>query len=162
MRKPAWMVFATITLVAMPALHAKKPWSLEPVTRPHVPVDVPQRNPIDAFVRKAQSARGLHPLGPSDKSSLLRRLYLDLIGLPPSPAELDAFLSDTSPDAYEKVVDRLLANEHYGEQYARHWMDVLRYADVDGGMPSDAGLFHWRDWIISALNRDVPYDRFVR
>jgi hypothetical protein len=101
-------------------------------------------------------------VAPADKQTLLRRVYLDLIGLPPSPAEQDAFLKDESPDAYEKVVNKLLDSEQHGVRYARHWLDVLRYADADERMTAAAGLHHWRDWVIYALNSDMPYDQFVR
>ena len=89
-------------------------------------------------------------------------MYLDLIGLPPTPDEQEAFLQDQSPDAYEKVVDRLLASEQHGVRYARHWLDVLRYADVDERMIAAPGIHLWRDWVINALNDDLPYDQFVR
>ncbi len=141
----------------------EKLWSLRPVVRPEIPkAFAGEKNPIDAFVKQSQTEKGLQRLGSAEKTVLVRRLYLDLIGLPPSVRELKAFLDDTAPDAYEKVVDRLLASEQHGVRYARHWLDVLRYSDLDGSMPSDVGLYHWRDWIISALNRDLPYDRFVR
>ncbi len=101
-----------------------------------------------------------------DKATLLRRVYFDLIGIPPSPAEQDAFLKDESSDAYEKVVDKLLANEQYGVRWTRHWLDVLRYADLDGldnsVMPAAPGIYLWRDWVIAALNDDMPYDEFAR
>src|SRR4029077_260065 len=97
-----------------------------------------------------------------DKRTLLRRVSFDLTGLPPTPAEQDAFLADQSPDAYEKVVDRLLASEQHGVRYARHWLDVLRYADVDERMIAAPGIHHWRDWVIRALNDELPYDQFVR
>ena len=107
-------------------------------------------------------AKGLHPSGPADKLTLLRRVYLDLIGLPPSPEEQEAFVKDDSPDAYEKVVDRLLASEQHGVRLARKWLDVLRYADVDERMTAAGGIQYWRDWVIYALNSDMPYDDFVR
>ena len=96
----------------------------------------------------------------------LRRVYFDLIGIPPTIAEQDAFLHDQSPAAYEKVVDRLLADDQHGVRWGRHWLDVLRYADLDGldgsVMPAASGIYLWRDWVISALNHDIPYDQFVR
>jgi hypothetical protein len=111
------------------------PWALKPVIRPAVPTGVTQSsNPIDAWIATEYKARGLRPVGPADKRTLLRRLYLDLVGLPPSPAEQEAFLQDSSADAYEKVVDRLLASEQHGVRYGRHWLDVLRYADADEQM----------------------------
>jgi hypothetical protein len=137
------------------------------VIRPEVPAGVtPSANPIDAFIAARHKEKGLHPNGPADKLTLLRRVYFDLIGLPPSPAEQEAFLADTSTDAYEKVVDALLANEQHGVRWARYWLDVLRYADLDGldgsVMPAAPGIYHWRDWVISALNHDMPYDHFAR
>jgi hypothetical protein len=138
-------------------------WSQKPVVRPPVPAAVTQsKNPIDAFVAAELNKRGLRPAGPAQKAALLRRVYLDLIGLPPSPAEQDAFLKDDSPDAYDKVVDRLLADPQYGVRYGRHWLDVLRYADVDERMYAQAGIHYWRDWVIHELDRDLPYDQFVR
>ncbi len=136
---------------------------LKPVSRPEVPTGVTESpNPIDAFIGAGYEAKGLKPVGPADGRTLLRRVYLDLIGLPPTPAEQDAFLRDRSPDAYEKVVDRLLASEQHGVRYGRHWLDVLRYADVDERMIAAPGIHLWRDWVINALNDDLPYDQFVR
>ena len=138
-------------------------WSQKPVVRPSGAGGATQsKNPIDAFIARELKKRGLRPAGPADKATLLRRVYLDLIGLPPTPAEQDAFLKDESPDAYEKVVDRLLADPQHGVRYGRHWLDVLRYADVDERMYAQAGIHLWRDWVIHELNRDLPYDQFVR
>ncbi len=136
---------------------------LKPVVRPPIPAGVTKSaNPIDAFIANEYRKKRLRPIGPADKLTLLRRVYLDLIGIPPSPAEQDAFVKDESPDAYEKVVDKLLANEQHGVRYARHWLDVLRYADADERMTAAAGIHYWRDWVIYALNNDMPYDQFVR
>jgi hypothetical protein len=138
-------------------------WVLKPVVRPDVPVGLTtSRNPIDAFVAAEHRATGLKPAGAADKWTLLRRLYLDLTGIPPTIPEQDAFLQDKSPQAYERLVDRLLASPQHGVRYARHWLDVLRYADIDEGMPAAPGIYLWRDWIINALNADLPYDQFVR
>ncbi len=137
-------------------------WVLKPVTRPAVPASKQSANPIDAFIAAEQAKKGLRPVGPADKETLLRRVYLDLIGIPPTPAEQAEFLKDESPDAYEKVVDKLLASDQYGVRYARHWLDVLRYADSDERMTAAAGIHYWRDWMIQALNSDLPYDQFVR
>jgi hypothetical protein len=146
------------------AKRAARLWSLQPVTKPAVPSGA--ANPIDAFIGAAYQEKGLHPSAPADKRTLLRRVYFDLIGIPPTIAEQDAFLQDDSPNAYEKVVDRLLANEQHGVRWARHWLDVLRYADLDGldgsVMPAAASVYLWRDWVIGALNQDMPYDGFVR
>ena len=146
-----------------PADGASRPWALEPVVRPEVPTGVTTSpNPIDAFIAAGYEAKGLKPVGPADKRALLRRVYLDLVGLPPTPAEQEAFLRDPSPAAYEAVVDRLLASAQHGVRYGRHWLDVLRYADIDERMTAAPGIHLWRDWLIQALNDDLPYDQFVR
>jgi hypothetical protein len=138
-------------------------WALKPVERPDVPAGFTEStNPIDAFIAAEYRSKGLTPVGQADKSTLLRRVYLDLIGIPPTPAEQEAFLKTTSPNAYEKVVDHLLASEQHGVRYARHWLDVLRYADVDERMIAAQGIYLWRDWVVNALNDNVPYDQFVR
>ncbi len=138
-------------------------WVLKPVVRPEVPSGVTgSSNPIDAFIAAGYGAAGLKPVGPADRRTLLRRVSLDLVGLPPTLEDQEAFLRDESPDAYEKVVDRLLASEQHGVRYARHWLDVLRYADVDERMIAAPGIHHWRDWVIRALNDDLPYDQFAR
>jgi hypothetical protein len=166
----AWLRSITFAILltaclALPAPESKDQhlWSLEPVVRPELPAGVTRSsNPIDAFIAATWKQKGLRPAGPADKLTLLRRVYLDLIGFPPTPAEQEAFLKDPSPDAYEKVVDRLLANEQHGVRYGRHWLDVLRYADADERMYAAPGIHLWRDWVIYALNRDLPYDQFVR
>jgi hypothetical protein len=140
-----------------------KLWILTPLTRPEIPAIASKpANPIDAFIAAKYAAKRLKPVAQADKPTLLRRVYLDLIGIPPSPAEQDAFLNDQAPDAYEKVVDKLLASEQHGVRYGRHWLDVLRYADADERMTAAPGIHYWRDWVINALNSDVPYDQFVR
>src|SRR3984957_8005347 len=120
------------------------------------------RTPIDNFVLARLEKEKLAPSPEADKTTLLRRLSLDLIGLPPSIAEVDAFLADTSKGAYEKQVERLLASPHYGERWGRHWLDAARYADSDG-FEKDKARFVWfyRDWVINAFNRDLPYDQFI-
>lgn len=138
-------------------------WALQPVVRPEIPSGVTDSaNPIDAFLAAEHEAHGLTPTPIADKATRLRRVYLDLIGIPPSPKEQAAFLGDPSADAYEKVVDQLLTHEQHGVRYARHWLDVLRYADVDERMLAAKGIHLWRDWVIRALNDDLPYDQFVR
>src|ERR1019366_1416100 len=109
------------------------------------------RNPIDAFVAVEQEERGLTPRPEANKHVLLRRVYLDLIGLPPTPEEIEAYVQDKSADAYEKVVEHLLTSPRYGERWGRHWMDVWRYSDVDGTgnqIYSQPHIWRWRDWII--------------
>src|SRR5580700_9384991 len=149
------------------AKRAARLWSLQPVTKPTVPTGVTaSTNPIDAFIAADYKAKGLAPAGKADKLTLLRRVYLDLVGLPPTPAEQEAFLADPDPNAYEKTVDSLLDSEQHGVRWSRYWLDVLRYADLDGldgsVMPAAPGIYLWRDWVIAALNHDMPYDQFVR
>jgi hypothetical protein len=143
-------------------------WSYHPPTRPAVPKvrnAAWGRNPIDAFVVAGQESQGLSPAPAADKSTLLRRVYLDLVGLPPTRDELTAFLADDSPHAYEAIVDRLLASPQYGERWARHWMDVWRYSDWSGYKEeirnSARHIWRWRDWIIESLNDDKGYDRMI-
>jgi hypothetical protein len=121
------------------------------------------RNPIDAFVLARLESEGLAPSPEAAKATQLRRVSLDLTGLPPTPEEIVEFLADNRPDAYERVVDRLLASPHYGEKWARHWLDLARYADSDGYEKDLVRPFawRWRNWVIDALNADMPYDRFM-
>ena len=136
-------------------------WSLKPVVRPVLP-DGGEPNPVDRFLNAELRNRGLKPVAAADPLALLRRVHLDLTGLPPSPAQQAAFLADTSPNAYEMVVDQLLADEQHAVRYARHWLDVLRYADADERMTAAPGIHLWRDWMIHALQDDVPYDQWVQ
>jgi hypothetical protein len=141
-------------------------WAFRPLERPPVPtVDggAAPANPIDAFIRDGLSRRGLPVPRPADKPALLRRATYDLTGLPPSQAELQAFVADESPQAFEKVVDRLLASPHYGEQWARHWLDLVRYADTnsferDGPKPH---AWRYRDYLIRSFNADKPFDQLT-
>ena len=120
------------------------------------------RNPIDRFVLARLEKAGLKPSPQADKYTLVRRVYLDLIGLPPTPAEADAFVSDTRPDAYERLVDKLLASPHYGERWARKWLDLARYADTNGfEKDRQRSVWPYRDWVIDAFNRDMPFDQFT-
>jgi uncharacterized membrane protein/mono/diheme cytochrome c family protein len=120
------------------------------------------RNPIDQFILARLEHEGLSPSAPADKPTLLRRVSLDLTGLPPTPAELDAFLADTSALAYERVVDRLLASPHHGEKMAMKWLDLARYADTHGYEKDQRRtMWPYRDWVIDAFNQDMPYDRFT-
>jgi Protein of unknown function (DUF1553)/Protein of unknown function (DUF1549) len=139
----------------------------QPVARPAVPALALGwgRNPVDAFLGAEYARHSLTPPAEAPKAALLRRVTLDLTGLPPTRDELHAFLDDPSPDAYEKVVDRLLASPRYGERWARHWMDVWRYSDWGGFgnevRESQRHIWHWRDWIVECLNADKGYDRMV-
>lgn len=149
----------------VPEADPKDHWAFQPVKRPAPPAP---GNPVDAFLAAEWERRGLTPSPPADKPTLLRRVYLDLTGLPPTRHDLAAFLADDSPDAYEKVVDRLLASPRYGERWARHWMDVWRYSDwygrrtVPDVLNSYGQVWRWRDWIVRSLNDDKPYDWMVR
>jgi mono/diheme cytochrome c family protein len=140
-------------------------WAYTAPSRPELPA-VRQtqwvRNPIDQFILARLERDGLEPSREADKTTLLRRLSYDLTGLPPAPAEVDAFLADKSPDAYEKRVDALLASAHYGERMAMPWLDAARYADTHGyHIDSLRGMWRWRDWVIDAFNRNLPFDQFV-
>ena len=142
-------------------------WSLQPVKRPSIPT-VKQsgfvKNPIDAFILAGLEAKGLAPNPPASKLELLRRVTFDLTGLPPTPKEVEAFLADTAPDAYEKLVERLLDSPRYGERWARHWLDLVRYAETnsferDNPKPN---VWRYRDYVIRAFNSDKPYDLFLK
>ena len=142
-------------------------WSFQPVGKP-VPPDVPNtdgsNHPVDAFLRAKMAGHGLRPSADADPDSLLRRVTFALTGLPPTPDELRHYRSDSSPDAYPKVVDRLLASPRFGERWARHWMDLVRYCESHGsqGDPELPMAWRYRDYLIRAFNQDVPYDQLVR
>lgn len=143
-------------------------WAFQPVKSPKVPKVKDQqrvRTPIDAFLLRKLQANGMTFSPDADRATLIRRVYLDLIGLPPTPAEVQAFLDDEAPDAYEKIVDRLLASKHYGERWGRHWLDVVGYADSEGVSNTDPVrqyMYKYRDYVIRAFNEDMPFDRFIR
>ena len=141
-------------------------WSFQPLRRPEVP-DVDDggwaKTPIDRFVFARLEAQGLEPAAEADRRALIRRLTFDLTGLPPTPEDVDAFVADPDPDAYEHLVDRLLDSPRYGERWARHWLDLVRYAESDG-YNQDAyrpDAWRYRDYVIRSLNADKPYDRFL-
>lgn len=144
-------------------------WAFRPPVRPRVPAVRRQewlRNPLDAFISRHHETQGLRPQPEADRRALIRRLYLDLIGVPPSWTELQQLLRDPSPDWYERLVDRLLDDPRHGERWARHWMDIWRYSDGwglgDQHRNSQKHLWHWRDWIVESLNADAPYDAMLR
>ncbi|HEX4645171.1 MAG TPA: DUF1549 domain-containing protein, partial [Verrucomicrobiae bacterium] len=145
---------------------AKKPhWAYIKPVRPELPkVKHPRwpRNPIDAFILARLEKENLAPSPEADRPTLIRRLSLDLTGLPPTLEEVDAFVADKSKDACEKLVDRLLASPHYGEKWARHWLDLARYADTHGYEADPRrSMWPYRDWVINAFNRDLPFDQFT-
>ena len=142
-------------------------WAFRPMARPEPPAVADPawaRNAIDRFILARMEAEGLAPVAPAGRRQLLRRVTFDLTGLPPTPDEIDAFLADERPDAWERVVERLLASPRYGERWGRHWLDVARYADSNGLDENIAhpNAFRYRDWVIDAFNADKPYDRFVQ
>ena len=119
-------------------------------------------NPIDTFILARLEKEGFSPSPEADRVTLLRRLTLDVTGLPPTPEEVDAFLKDTSNDAYEKQVDRLLSSPRYGERWARWWLDAAQYADSNGfEKDRPRQVWFYRDWVIHAMNRDLPYNQFI-
>ena len=140
-------------------------WSYSlPSSNPTPPVQDERwvRNPIDRFVLARLESERLRPMPEADRATLIRRVSLDLIGLPPTPAEVEAFENDNGPDAYERLVDRLLASSHYGERQARLWLDQARYADTNGyEKDGPRSIWAYRDWVIQAFNRDLPFDQFT-
>jgi cytochrome c553 len=148
----------------------KQHWAFQPVKKPELPAVKNAawvKNPVDNFVLAKLEASGMEPNTPADKAVLIRRIYFDLIGMPPHPAEVQAFVKDTSPDAYAKIVDRLLASPQYGEHWARYWLDVARYSDTKGDARQQEDLrfahaYTYRDWVIKAFNADMPYNVFIQ
>ncbi len=145
-------------------------WSFQPIGTPKPPAvqnGTWARGDVDRFILAALEKKGLHPVAPADKRTLLRRATFDLTGLPPTPAEIDAFLKDDSPNAFARVVDRLLASPQYGERWGRYWLDLVRYTDsfdarITGNNEMDIGAaWRYRDWVVNAFNRDLSYDRFL-
>ena len=142
-------------------------WSLQPLARTPLPAvkdaDRP-RSPIDHFVQAKLDALGLTAAATAERRTLIRRLSFDLLGLPPAPEEVTEFVADEAPDAYERLADRLLASPHFGERWARHWLDVAHFGESDGFEYDKLRLNAWpyRDWVVNAFNRDLPYDEFAR
>ncbi|MBM3289781.1 MAG: DUF1549 domain-containing protein, partial [Candidatus Hydrogenedentes bacterium] len=144
-------------------------WAFKPVADPAPPAVKDEAwiaAPIDRFILARLEAEGIAPAAPADKRALIRRATFDLIGLPPTPEEVDAFLADPAPDAFARVVDRLLASPHYGERWGRHWLDIVRYTDSfdsrAGATTDPVNSWRYRDWVIAAFNRDMPYNEFVK
>ncbi|MFM7149786.1 MAG: DUF1549 domain-containing protein, partial [Gemmataceae bacterium] len=136
-------------------------WSLQPIVRPIPPL---AGNPVDAFIKKRLTEAKMVPAPLADRRTLLRRVYFDLLGLPPSYEEVEAFARDDRPEAYEKWIDRLLASPHYGERWGRYWLDVVRYAETSGYERDQVkpDVWKYRDWVIRAFNEDLPFERFVQ
>ena len=142
----------------------EKHWAFRPIRRPEVPVVRSSwaRNPVDRFIEARLQAEGLEPSPPASRRVLARRLWLDLLGVAPRPDEIEAFLGDRHPDAYARLVDRLLASPHFGERWGRHWLDQARYADTNGyTVDSPRSIWPYRDWVIAAINADMPFDQFT-
>ena len=142
-------------------------WSFRPLQRPDVPVPADPQwggNPIDAFVLARLESAGLSPSPPADRRTLIRRVHYDLLGLPPAPSDVEAFAADDSPHAYERLIETLLKSPRYGEQWARYWLDVVRYAESNSYERDNPKPFVWRyrDYVIDAFNKDKPYDQFIR
>ncbi|HEX5270698.1 MAG TPA: DUF1549 domain-containing protein, partial [Gemmataceae bacterium] len=158
-----------VVVTGAPAADDAKPhWAFRPVRRPAVPAvknAAWPRTSIDRFVLARLEEKGLTPSPEADRRTLIRRATFDLTGLPPTPEEVAAFEADPAPDAYERLIDRLLASPHYGERWGRYWLDVGRYADTKGYVFFEEANFPWawtyRDYVIRAFNDDLPYDRFV-
>ncbi|APZ95722.1 Planctomycete cytochrome C [Fuerstiella marisgermanici] len=142
-----------------------KHWSFQPIQSPEIPeitTSGESRNPIDQFIIARLERAGLKPSPAADRYTLIRRVYLDLLGLPPSIEEVDAFVNAENDDAYEQLLDRVLANPHFGERWGRHWLDQARYADSHGyTVDGDRTMWPYRDWVINAFNRDLPFDQFT-
>ena len=138
-------------------------WSLQPVREVAVPADASIAHPVDRFIGRKLAAAGMRPAPPADRRTLIRRLYYDLIGLPPTFQQIEAFENDSSRQAWENLVDQLLESPHYGERWARYWLDVVRFAETCGYERDQEKRFAWkyRDWVVQALNTDMPYDRFI-
>ncbi|HEV3448825.1 MAG TPA: DUF1549 domain-containing protein, partial [Gemmataceae bacterium] len=156
--------FATGQTPAKKTATQEKPWAFCTPERPVLPAVLAKgwvRNPIDAFTLAAMEKAAVKPAQEADRVTLLRRLSFDLTGLPPTPEEVMAFLKDDRQDAYERVVDRLLASPRYGERWAMYWLDLVRFAESDGFKADDTRPLAWRyrDYVIDALNKDKPYDR---
>jgi hypothetical protein len=160
---------AAVTKYEIDFTKAKEHWAFRPVTKPAVPAVADAagwvKSPIDSFILAKLTEKGLTPSAPADKTTLLRRATFDLTGLPPTPKELDAFLADSSPDAYPKVIERLLKSPHYGERWGRYWLDLAKYGETKGQLNQRDNryvyAYTYRDWVVSAFNRDLPYDQFL-
>ncbi len=159
----AWGGAATVSADPRFSEHQKAHWAFQPISAPAVPVSA-AANPIDAFVLDRMRAEGIVPAAPADRVTLIRRATFDLHGVPPTPEEVRAFVEDPAPDAFAKLIDRLLASPRYGERWARHWLDLARFAESEGFKSDETRPNAWRfrDYVIDSMNADKPYDRFVQ
>jgi len=166
-----WPNSTSISKLSMPELileHQRKHWSFQPIKSPEIPaIETDSKFPLDALIRAKLKTPNLTPSKRADRRTLIRRAYFDLTGLPPTHQEVQSFVNDKDPAAYPKLIDRLLASPHYGERWARHWLDVARYSDTSGYKLEDADrnypfAFTFRDYVIDALNNDLPYDQFIK
>src|SRR5437879_6544517 len=178
MSKSSRRVFCLIGLVVLAMahpLHAGDPksestnhWAFKPPVHPPEPKVKNKnwpRNSLDRFVLARLEKEKLTPTPEADRATLIRRLSFDLLGLPPAPKEVEEFIGDKNPDAYEKLVERLLASDHYGERWGRHWLDIAGYADSNGYFDADSDrplAYKYRDYVIQAFNDDEPFDRFIQ
>ncbi|MFT5129648.1 MAG: hypothetical protein ACI8W8_003273, partial [Rhodothermales bacterium] len=158
--------YMLVALLLIPVAVAEDWWSLQPLQRPPVPSAGAgwARTPIDVFIAERHAALRLQPAPEADRRTLIRRLYFDLVGLPPTPEAVEAFVANTGPEAYEDLVDELLDSPHYGERWARHWLDVVHYGDTHGYDKDKLRRNAWpyRDYVIESFNDDIPYGRFIR
>ena len=162
-----FLLVLIVLTVAAGGEEIEREWAFRPVVRPPIPVARDAgwlQTPVDAFIRRALEEQDLAPAASAPRHTLVRRLHFDLVGLPPTPEAIDQFLADDRPNAWQRLVDRLLASPAYGERWAQHWLDVVRFADSDGFEYDDPRPHAWRyrDWVIDSLNRDKSFGRFVR
>ena len=173
MKALAWIILGSCVLLLAAeetksfSATQKRWWAVQPIAKVSVPSAKTKgwaKSEIDAFILEKLEAKGLAPNPAADRATLLRRITLDITGVPPTVEEMQNFLADKSPHAWESIVDRLLASPSYGERWGRHWLDVARYADSDGFKADDTRPHVWRyrDYVIQSFNNDKPYDRFVK
>jgi len=165
-----WLSIASLWSLALGAAEAPPAdphWAFLPVVRPAIPstkISANAANPVDTFIQARLSESGLTPSVEADRATLIRRLYLVMLGVPPTPDELSAFVADVQPRAWERLLDRVLEDPRYGERWGRHWLDVIRFAESNGFETNRERLSAWRfrDYVIEAFNTDKPYDQFIR
>ena len=164
---PKFTAFCVLLLLTGLATSRADHWSFQKITRPTPPVvdnSTWAQNDLDRFILRKLKAQSLKPTQAASREAYIRRVSFDLIGLPPTPKEIDQFLADDSPDAKERLIDRLLASSHYGERWGRHWLDLARFGETDGFEhdPVRPNAWRYRDYVIASFNADKPYDQFIR